>query len=92
VHEKEPPPDHFEIPGFTPPAESLVYTPMGRVTLKEGQIVRYRYYENNEERYRLGVVVKHLGPFSKTGHPHYAISFDTPVQHALFPSDTFDAV
>lgn len=87
VHETEPPPSYFEIPGYEPPAGPLVYTPMGRVILKEGQIVRYRYYEHDEERFQLGVVVKQLGTFSKTGHPHYEISFDAPVQAELFPAD-----
>jgi hypothetical protein len=90
VLEKEPPPVYFEIPGFQPPAEPHIYTPMGRVDLTVGQTVRYRYYDHNEACYRLGVVVKHLGTFSKTGHPHYEISFTTPVQQTLFPADTFE--
>jgi hypothetical protein len=57
---------------------------MGRVLLRVGQVVRYRYYEQNGQRFKLGVVTKHLGVFPETGHPHYEISFTTPMQAPLF--------
>lgn len=77
--------DYFEIPGYSPPSEPQVYTPMGRVTRRVGQVVRYRYDEHNQQRHKLGVVTKQLGIFPATGHPYYEISFTTSIQHPLLP-------
>src|SRR5689334_9499868 len=65
----------FEIPGYTPPADVQVYAPMGRTQLRIGQMIRYRYYEAQLCHYRLGVVIRNLGAYPSTGHPHYEISF-----------------
>jgi hypothetical protein len=83
--------DLFEIPGNSPPAELQVYAPMGRIQLHIGQVIRYRYYETQACRYRLGVVTKNLGAYPVTRHPHYEISFRTPIQPALFADNDTSA-
>ena len=81
----------FEIPGYLPPTDVQVYAPMGRTQLRIGQVIRYRYDEAQLCQYRLDVVIRNLGAYPATGHPHYEISFCTPIQPALFTDNNTSA-